>query len=260
MDSFIVWEPNPLAFDFGLLKVSWYGLTWSFSIIVAYFLTKAVFQKEDKNEEHTTIFVQYVFFGAMIGARVFDVLYYHWGQFIARPMLMFEIMNGGLASHGAILGVCLALFLFAKKYKYSFIWCVDRVALGMPILGGFVRIGNLINSELYGKATEVPWAFIFPLTDGSLTPRHPVQIYEALWLFACFAFFWLLYKKGYSRPGFFTALFLCMVLGGRFFIEFFKESSTYFGPFSNTQWLSLTAAIVGVVIFLKSTRAASMRN
>ena len=256
MDSFIIWEPNPIAVDFGVLRISWYGLTWSLSIIVAYFLTKAIFNKEHKDEEHTTIFVQYVFFGAMIGARVFDVLYYHFDAFIARPMLMFEIMNGGLASHGAILGVCLALLLFTRKYKYDFVWCVDRVALVMPLLGGFVRIGNLINSELYGKVSTVPWAFVFPLSDPLTMPRHPVQIYEALWLFACFALFWTLYKKGYSRKGFFTGLFLSLVLGGRFLIEFFKDTSTYYGPFSNTQWLSILAAVIGIGILFKSRKTA----
>ena len=261
MQNFIVWQPNPIAIDFGLLKISWYGLTWSTSIIVAYFISKAIFKKEKKDLGLTTIFIQYIFLGALLGARIFDVLYYHFDEFIARPMLMFEIMNGGLASHGAMIGVCLSLLLFVRKYKdFSFIWCLDRVAMVMPLLGGFVRIGNFINSELYGKASTLPWAVIFPISDPAALPRHPVQLYEALWLFICFAIFWFIYKTKISNNGFFSAMFLILVLGGRLFIEFFKDSSTYYGVLSNTQWLSAVAVIIGIIILWKSQKTKPLPN
>ena len=255
MEEFFIWKPNPIAIDFGLLKISWYGLTWSTSIIIAYFITKAVFKRENKDLEHTTIFVQYVFLGALVGARVFDVLYYHFDEFIARPMLMFEIMNGGLASHGAMIGVALALLLFVRNYKdYTFIWCLDRVAMAMPLLGGFVRIGNFINSELYGKASTLPWAVIFPLSDPAAIPRHPVQLYEALWLFACFGLFWYIYRTKTLKDGFFSAMFLILVLGGRLLIEFLKDSDTYYGFLSNTQWVSAFAVILGLIILFTSQK------
>jgi prolipoprotein diacylglyceryl transferase len=256
MQDYFIWQPNPIAVDFGLLKISWYGLTWSASILMAYFLTKIVFKRENKDYEHTTIFVQYIFLGAIIGARIFDVLYYHFDAFIARPMLMLEIMNGGLSSHGAMLGVAVALLLFAKQYEdYTFIWCLDRVAMSMPLLGGFVRIGNFINSELYGKASDLPWAVIFPLSDPQAIPRHPVQLYEALWLFLCFAIFWFIYKTRTVRNGFFSAMFLILVLGGRLIIEFLKDSDTYYGFLSNTQWVSAVAVLIGVVVLVKSQRS-----
>ena len=252
MEEFFVWKPNPIAIDFGLLSVSWYGLTWSTSIIVAYFLAKAIFKREAKDLEHTTILIQYVFLGALFGARVFDVLYYHWDAFIERPLLMFEIMNGGLSSHGAMMGVALALLLFVRNYKdYSYIWCLDRAALVMPLLGGFVRIGNFINGELYGKASNLPWAVIFPLSDPLAIPRHPVQLYEALWLFLCFAIFWIIYKTKTVQNGFFTAMFLSFVLGGRLLIEFLKDSETYYGVLSNTQWVSLVGVLIGINILVR---------
>lgn len=252
MEEFLVWKPNPIAIDFGLLQVSWYGLTWSTSILLAYFITKAIFRKEDKDEEHTTIFVQYVFLGALFGARIFDVLYYHFDAFIARPMLMFEIMNGGLSSHGAMMGVAVSLWIFVKKYKnYTFIWSLDKVAIVMPLLGGLVRIGNFINGELYGKASDLPWAVIFPLSDKLAIPRHPVQIYEALWLFLCFGIFWFIYKTKTVQNGFFTAMFLSLVLGGRLLIEFLKDSETYYGFLSNTQWVSLVAVFIGIGILIR---------
>lgn len=255
MQDYFIWNHNPIAIDFGLVKISWYGLTWSTSIILAYFLTNSVFKRENKDLEHTTIFVQYIFLGALLGARIFDVLYYHFDAFIARPVLMLEIMNGGLASHGAIIGVALAVLLFVKKYKdYTFIWCLDRVAIAMPLLGGFVRIGNFINSELYGKAADLPWAVIFPLSDPLAIPRHPVQLYEALWLFLCFAIFWFIYKTREVRNGFFTAMFLILVLGGRLLIEFLKDSTTYYGFLSNTQWVSVVAVFIGLLVLVKSQK------
>jgi phosphatidylglycerol:prolipoprotein diacylglycerol transferase len=247
MQEYFVWSPNPIAVDFGLLQISWYGLTWSLSILTAYFIGVKVFKNEDKNVEKVTLYIQYVFIGAVLGARIFDVLYYHFDQFIARPMVMFEIMNGGLSSHGAMIGVVLALLLFAHYHtEFSFAWSLERSAMVMPLLGGLVRIGNFINSELYGKASELPWAVVFPLTDAKEIPRHPVQLYEALWLFACFALFWVIYKKKNPPIGLFSALFLIVVLGGRMLLEFFKDSSTYYGPLSNTQWLSLLGVLIGL--------------
>jgi prolipoprotein diacylglyceryl transferase len=250
MQDYLVWNPNPIAFDFGIVRVSWYGLTWSASILLAYFIGRAIFARENKDSEKLTLLIQYVFLGAVIGARVFDVLFYHFDEFIARPLLMFEIMNGGLASHGAMIGVVIALFLFARFHpSFTFVWSLDKVALVMPILGALVRIGNFINSELYGKATDLPWAVVFPLSDAQNLPRHPVQLYESLWLFFCFALFWWLYKKDSRPPGFFVSMFLIVVLGGRLLIEFLKESSTYWGPLSNTQWLSLLGVLLGLGLF-----------
>lgn len=252
MEEYFVWNPNPIAFELGFLRVSWYGLTWSLSILLAYFIGIKVFKRDEKDVNKVTLYIQYVFLGAVLGARIFDVLYYHWEDFIARPMLMFEIMNGGLSSHGAMIGVVLSLLLFTHYHKeFTFAWCLDRSALVMPLLGGLVRIGNFINSELYGKATEVPWAVIFPLSDPQELPRHPVQLYEAFWLIFCFVVFWLIYKKKQPPVGFFSALFLIVVLGGRLLIEFLKDSSTYFGPLSNTQWLSLLGALIGVFVLIR---------
>ena len=250
----IIWDPNPIAVDFGFFRVSWYGLTWSLSIIVGYLLTRRIFRKEHKDLDLTTIFVQYIFLGSMIGARVFDVLYYHFDAFLARPLLIFEIWNGGLASHGAVLGVLLAMYLFAKKDNFTFEWCVDRAALMAPLLGGFIRFGNFINGELYGKASSLPWAVIFPYSDYEMIPRHPVQLYEMIWLFICSATLWWIYYKKQTQKWFFTSMFFIVVLGGRFFIEFLKDSDTYFGPFSNTQYLSLVAVLCGMMILWWNSR------
>jgi len=245
----VIWNPNPIAFDFGIFQVSWYGLTWSLSIVVGYLMTRTIFRKENKNLDLAVVYVQYIFLGSMIGARVFDVLYYHFDAFIARPLIIFEVWNGGLASHGAVLGVLFVMYLFSKKDSFTMEWCVDRAALMAPLLGGFIRFGNFINGELYGKASTLPWAVIFPYTDYQLIPRHPVQLYEMLWLFSCSAIFWWIYYNKKTQKWFFTSMFFIVVLGGRFFIEFLKDSDTYFGPFSNTQYLSLVAVIFGLILY-----------
>ena len=250
----IIWDPNPIALDLGFLRISWYGLTWSLSIIVGYLMTRKIFKNEYKNLDLSTIYVQYTFISSMLGARVFDVLYYHFDAFLSRPIMIFEIWKGGLASHGAVLGVLLAMYFFSKKQNFTFEWCVDRAALMAPLLGGFIRFGNFINGELYGKASNLPWAVIFPYTDYEMIPRHPVQLYEMLWLFACAAFFWWIYYSKQTQKWFFTSMFFIVVLGGRFFIEFLKESDTYFGPFSNTQYLSLVAVLCGFYIYWFNAR------
>lgn len=248
----IFWNPNPIALDFGPVDISWYGLTWSFSLLIAYFLLSKVLKKSNHNQDDTTNIVQYVFFGALIGARIFDVFYYHMDAFLARPLIIFEVWNGGLASHGAMLGTIAALYLFSRKHKdYAFSWLVDVSALIMPILGALVRIGNFINGELYGKASSLPWAVVFAGSDPSLTPRHPVQLYEALWLLLCFALLWYLFEMKAYIKNLYSAIFLTLVLGGRFLIEMLKDSEVYLGPISNTQLLSLTAFCVGLVLLFQ---------
>lgn len=249
---FIVWQPNPIAIDLGFLKLSWYGLTWSFSIIASYFLAKAILKKDGKSEHYAVLLIQYLFIGAILGARIFDVLYYHWSEFWARPFLIFEIWNGGMASHGAMLGVMCGILLFIRKYKlFTFLWVLDKVAIVSALSSVFIRLGNFINSELYGKTTDLPWAIIFPLTDYTAQPRHPVQLYEAFWYFICFLTFWYLFNTKKLKDGFLTALFGIMFLGGRFIIEFVKEPDVFFGPFTNTQWLSLFFLVVGLLMMIK---------
>ncbi|MCB0540982.1 MAG: prolipoprotein diacylglyceryl transferase [Bacteroidetes bacterium] len=250
--NFIVWQPNPIAIDFGVISLSWYGLTWSLSIIASYFLAKIILKKEGKSEHYAVLLIQYLFIGAILGARIFDVLYYHWHEFLARPFLIFEIWNGGMASHGAMLGVMCCILLFIKKYKeFTFLWILDKVAIVSALSSVFIRLGNFMNSELYGKPTDLPWAMVFPLKDSLLLPRHPVQLYEAFWYLICFLTFWYLFSTRKLKDGFLTALFGIMFLGGRFIIEFVKEPDVFFGPFTNTQWLSLFFVAVGILMMIR---------
>ncbi len=253
MQLYIKWNPNPVAMDFTWFDISWYGLSWSLAILLSYFLSRAIFIQENKPLKHQIDLIQYVFIGALLGARVWDVLYYHWQEFIERPLLIFEIWNGGLSSYGAIIGSTLSLALFTYFYKdFEFTWCLDRIAIVMPLLGGVVRLGNFVNSELYGIPSNLPWAVIFSTIQEHPTPRHPTQVYEAFWLFTCFILFWKMYRLKYYKRGLYTGLFLSLVLGGRVIIELTKDSENVISIFSKTQLLGLTTFFIGIIILVIS--------
>lgn len=243
----IHWNPDPIAFQIGPAAVSWYGLTWSTSIIIGYFFAKYAFKKENLPEEKVIPLIQYLFLGALIGARVFDVFYYNFDLFIKDPLMLFRVWEGGLASHGALAGIMLALWLFIRANSEFTYWKVlDFATIIGFAQGGLVRIGNFINGELYGKATEMPWGVYF---HYDTVARHPVQLYEAFYYFVCFIIIFSAYvflqKK---KEGFYTAFFFIAIFSGRILIEFFKEAEPVAGVFSKTQIVSIFGLLAGVII------------
>jgi len=244
----MIWNPNPIAFEIFGLSIAWYGLTWSVAILVGYFLLLYIFKKENKDQNKLVPYIQYIFVGVLIGARLFEMLYYQFDSFISDPTLFFRFRDGGLASHGAMLGTVLSIYFFVKRNKdFSFWWLFDRSVIVVIIQGAVIRFGNFLNSELYGKISDVPWSVKFLQVDNNF--RHPVQLYEAFWLLFCFALFFYLYHKLKSfKNGFFVALFLIIVLGGRVFLEFFKEAETVFFVFSQTQLISVLSVFIGLLL------------
>lgn len=246
----MIWNPNPIAFDFFGISIAWYGLTWSAAILIGYFLFVYIFKKENKDLSKLVPYIQYIFIGVLIGARLFEMLYYQFNHFINDPSLFFRFRQGGLASHGAMLGTITAILIFIKRNKeFSFWWLLDRSVMVVTIQGAIIRIGNFFNSELYGKITEVPWAVKFIQID--FASRHPVQLYEALWLTICFFTMLFIYIKYNKKKYFFTSLFLVLVLGGRVVLEFFKESENVFLFFSQTQIASVIGVFIGLLLFFK---------
>jgi phosphatidylglycerol:prolipoprotein diacylglycerol transferase len=252
---FIHWniDPNiPLPFDF--FTVQWYGFMWSISIISCFYVGKWILRKEDLPEDHLVLIIQYIFIGAIIGARLGQVFFYQWDYFSQNPIEIFKIWNGGLASHGGVIGGAVGLFLFLRKYPvYKLIWLADRASLVIFIPAALIRLGNLFNSELYGKATDVPWAFIFERVDT--VPRHPVVLYEAIAYFSLFFIGVKLYNHFRdSLNGFYVAYFFASTFFVRFCLEFFKEAEghLYVGIISKTQLLSLPFIVLGVGIAIYS--------
>lgn len=246
------WNPDIIALSLGPLQFSWYGLMWSSSLIIGYFIAKFMFKKEHKDLESLAPISQVLFLGCIIGARVFDVFYYNFDLFLKDPFMLFRIWEGGLASHGAVIGTIVAFWIYTKfNKKFSLIWLLDRCAVIFPLLGGLIRIGNFVNSELYGKVTTLPWGVKFVATDPLALTRHPIQLYEAIWLFSCFTLFFTLYTKGKQRfNGFFTSIFFIVVFLGRLILEFMKEAEPVLFGFSQTQLVSVCAVLLGIGLFL----------
>lgn len=251
----MIWNPNPIAFHIFGVPIAWYGLSWSLAIIAGYFAMQYFFKQEKKDENLLVPFIQYVFIGSLLGARLFEMVFYQWQYFSQDPMLFFRFRQGGLASHGAMIGVALAIALFSYRHKaLSFTWLIDRSVIVATLQGAIIRVGNFMNSELYGTATNSDsFGVQFVQVDDVL--RHPVQLYEAIWLFCCYVGFMFWYKKQKKiKPLQSTAIFFIVVLGGRVVLEFFKALEIAGFIFSKTQWISIVGILVGFMLLWYSKK------
>jgi prolipoprotein diacylglyceryl transferase len=196
--------------------------------------------------------------GTVIGARLGHCLFYEPEYYLSNPIEILKIWRGGLASHGAALGILLALYLWTRKFKKKFVWILDRIVIVVALGGAFIRLGNLMNSEIYGVETSLPWGFIF-IRNLEMVPKHPTQIYEALTYFLIFALLiWIYFRSdGKPRKGMLFSLFLILVFGMRFLIEFIKEDQVDFeqGMALNMgQWLSIPFVLLGSGLLFWSLR------
>jgi prolipoprotein diacylglyceryl transferase len=197
--SYITWDVSPLLFELGPLAVRWYGLLFAFAFVFGYKVIEYVYKTEGLTAQDADKVAMYMVFGVVIGARLGHVFFYQPDYYLAHPAEILMIWEGGLASHGASIGVILAMYLYSRTKEISpkgFMWMLDRIILTIPVGGAFIRIGNLMNSEIYGKPTDVSWAFIYvrDVASGNL-PRHPTQIYEAIAYFISFFILFNYYKK-----------------------------------------------------------------
>jgi prolipoprotein diacylglyceryl transferase len=193
----------------------------------------------------------------MLGARLGHVLFYDPAYYFQHPIEILYIWEGGLASHGGTIGVIIAAYLFVRKTKVSYLWLLDRLTVVSALCACLIRVGNLMNSEMIGTPTTLPWAFIFTAVDG--VPRHPAQLYEAICCFFLFLLmFWMWYKhRSKLKNGFMLGWFLIILFGLRFVDEYFKVSQEAFedGMILNMgQILSIPFVLAGVIILLRSTK------
>ena len=253
-----MWSVNPVAFSFGSLHVFWYGILFASAILAGLHFMKWVYRLEGKNEADLESMFLYITIGIVVGARLGHCIFYDPAYYLAHPMKIFAVWEGGLASHGGGSGVIFALYLFARKYKLNYLWLLDRVAIPTALFGAFVRMGNFMNSEIVGKPTDVPWAIVFQRVD--MLPRHPAQLYEAISYFAIFLLLTLIYKTKREKlhNGFLFGLFLTLIFTARLLIEFVKvkqaDYDTSFLMMTTGQALSIPFLIVGVVIMLWSLK------
>lgn len=250
--DFFVWDVDPLFVSFGFLKIRWYGLMFASAFISSYLLMRWMYKREGKNTEEIDDLLCYVAIGTIVGARLGHCLFYDPGYYLTNPLKILAFWEGGLASHGGIIGIVFGLYLYQRRVVQSYAWFLDRIAIVCALGGAFIRIGNFFNSEIVGKRTTVQWAVIFKRIDQ--WPRHPVQLYESISYFLIFILLLTLYitLKDKIRPGVIFATSLIAVFTARFFLEFVKtQQAGYNHDFwmSTGQWLSIPFFLAGVFYF-----------
>ncbi|MEN4053550.1 MULTISPECIES: prolipoprotein diacylglyceryl transferase [Sulfurimonas] len=254
---YFVWNANPVALSFGSVHVFWYGILFAAAILSGLEFMKRVYRLEGKDENTIEPLFVYAIIGIVVGARLGHCLFYDPDYYLAHPLKIFAVWEGGLASHGGGAGVLLTLYLGAKKYKIDFMWLIDRLVIPTALFGFFVRMGNFMNSEILGKPTDVPWAVIFERVD--MLPRHPAQLYEAFSYLAIFFILLFVYKKSYKtlRPGFIFGLFLVLIFTVRFLVEFVKVRQADYTlgiDLTTGQLLSIPFLLAGVFLIFYSLR------
>ncbi|HUW04912.1 MAG TPA: prolipoprotein diacylglyceryl transferase [Williamwhitmania sp.] len=258
MLAFINWDVNPVIFTLGPLSIRYYGLLFALAFYAAYVVFVKIFKRENLSMAVLDSLTLYMIIGVVIGARLGHVLFYEPGYYFSHPMEIIKVWHGGLASHGAALGILIALYLFSRKYKRPYLWTLDRIAIVVPLSGAFIRIGNLMNSEIYGHQTNLPWGFIF-LRNGETVPKHPTQIYEALAYLSIFVVLWWMYRKGkkVNNHGYYIGLMMVLLFIARFLIEFVKNPQVGFEnsmAINMGQILSIPFILAGIAIMIWSTR------
>ncbi len=257
MLNYIVWDVNPEIFSIGSFSVRWYGLLFALGFLIGQRIILHIFREEGLKDDWVDTLTLYMVLSTVIGARVGHYIFYEYPMFFANPWRWFKDMllppYAGLASHGAAIGIFTGLYLFSRAKKIHFFWITDRVAITVALAGCFIRLGNLMNSEIVGKATDVPWAFVFVNnTEFPTVPRHPSQLYEAIsCLILCVILFliWRRYKTNLPQ-GLTTGIFMVVVFSLRFVYEFYKENQVTFEDqmtYNLGQLLSIPAVLFGLV-------------
>jgi prolipoprotein diacylglyceryl transferase len=261
MEHFI-WNIDPVFLDLGFLKIRWYGLMFALGFAGSFSTMQWMYQREGKNVEELDTLLWYMVVATIVGARLGHTLLYDPGYYLAHPLKIVAVWEGGLASHGAAVGIILALFLYRRRYGDSFLWLLDRVSIATALAGGLIRIGNFFNSEILGMPSDLPWAVIFARIDP--LPRHPVQLYEAVSYLLIYAVCIAIYKRQAAKPGYCFGCFLLLLFSARFLLEFFKtEQAMYETGFalSTGQLLSIPFVMVGLalIVWRRRTPANAVR-
>lgn len=261
---YILWNPDLEIFHIGPFAVRWYSTCWLIGLALAYFIVRWLYKDQKVNEKYFDPLFIYCFLGILIGARLGHCLFYQpdyflssWDHVVEMIIPVHHLADGswkftgyeGLASHGGTLGLMIALYLYYRKTHMNLWHVLDDIAIATPSTACFIRLGNLMNSEIIGKPTDMPWAFIFERVD--MVPRHPGQLYEAIAYFIFFFIGLYFYKKRPQKvgTGFFFGLCLTLIFTFRFFIEYTKDIQVDFESgmiFNMGQLLSIPFIIIGI--------------
>lgn len=255
----IRWDVEPTIWSYGFITLRWYGLLFALAFLVDYQVMLRIFRYEHKPQRDLESLTIAMVLATIIGARLGHCLFYDFSYYIANPLRILYVWEGGLASHGGAIGILVALYLYSRKRPdQPFLWIADRIAVVAALSGFFIRLGNLFNSEVFGIETSLPWGFIFVNgQNAGPDPRHPTQLYESLFYLIVFFVLYRLYNKRREKTpyGYLLGMFLILVFTFRFFVEFLKVNQE---SFENTlllnmgQLLSIPFVLLGVWLLLRS--------
>jgi len=274
--NYIVWQPDLEAFRLGPISIRWYGLMWVIGFAIGYLTVQRLYKEQKIKDELFDPLFFYCFVGILIGARLGHCIFYQPQDFLTSWQGIVEMLlpihigsndswlsqtfgfyitgYAGLASHGGTLGLMIALWLYVRKTKLSLWTVLDNIAIATGSMACCIRLGNLMNSEIIGKITDVPWAFIFERVDAA--PRHPGQLYEAIAYAILFIIMWVLHKKMPEKigTGWYFGFCLTYIFTFRFFIEYTKEVQEAFEaslPLDMGQILSIPFIILGAYCMIR---------
>ena len=249
----------PEIFNVGPIHVRYYGLLFALGFMLGYYIIEKMFKSEDIQQEWLDKLFMYVVIATVVGARLGHVFFYGWDYYAQNPGDIIKIWEGGLASHGGAIGILIALYYYSKKVtRKSMIWTLDRLVVPVALTAVFIRLGNLMNSEIYGHATDLPWGFVFE-RRGETVAKHPTQLYEALCYLVTFivVFFTYWKTKAKEKQGLIFGIFLIGIFGSRFFIEYVKEVQESWEQdmtLNMGQWLSIPFIIGGIYYIYKALK------
>jgi prolipoprotein diacylglyceryl transferase len=289
--NYITWNVDPVLFSIGSLSVRWYGLLWALGFFFGYFVMRNIYRHEKVSDDWMDKLLIYMLVSTVIGARLGHCLFYEPEFYLTHPLKIFAIWEGGLASHGGAIGILIGLWIYVRVYnkatkkkeekqRITYLWLLDRVVVPVCLVGALIRCGNVMNHEIYGTPTSLPWGFVFmrgaeqfcgtfdnytpcfawdaPCPPSEWLPCHPTGLYEAFFcLVAMGILLWMYYKRdlGNKQPGLMFGTFLVIIFGSRIGIEFLKNVQVDFERnmvLDMGQWLSVPFVIVGIVMIVRS--------
>lgn len=260
----IYWNVSPEIIKLGPLSLRWYGLLFASAFVFGYIILTRVYKLEKKPQTDLEQLSIYVILGTVIGARLGHCLFYDPIHYLSNPFEMIKVWEGGLASHGAAIGILISLYLLTKKQKdKTMLWILDRLVIVVALGGALIRLGNLFNSEIIGTPSNLPWAFVFASVDE--IPRHPAQLYESIFYFiSFFALYFVYYKTNKkTKQGFIFGLFLILIFGFRFFVEFLKIEQSAFEKgmvLDMGQILSIPFIVAGIYFIIRKQKEQPVKK
>ncbi|CAM3647193.1 prolipoprotein diacylglyceryl transferase [Flavobacterium chungbukense] len=270
------WNVDPVIFWItDSFPLKYYGALFACGLLLGFYIVRNIYKKENLSLDNLDSLLIYVIVGTVLGARLGHCFFYEADYFLKHPieiLLPIQKIKGsyefvgyqGLASHGGSIGVITAMILYCRKYKVQFLGLLDKMAVAVPVTGAFIRMGNFMNSEIYGKPTNGNWGVVFERDD--LIPRHPTQLYEAFAYLLIFGILFYMYKSEKIRnaQGLIFGTFLTLLFAARFIIEFFKENQEAFENdmlINMGQILSIPFILIGLgLIFWKSKKVTVYSN